>query len=228
MPAGKWAMGRVLDLHPGRDGQVRVVSLKTQSNILKRPVIKLVPLLPDEQSEQRDQSASTPNIKTTSSRRRSEISGPKNIKNFFLSFFVFVSFLFSPSLQQTQQYNVSSINNNQSIYFDKLSGLHYIRDEWNIVVFYNMSTYWLTLQNINNYVIHKKNSCPADNTQCQSVILQLDHELDEINNYNQLFTNYHTKRQKRGLVNGVGYIANSLFGVLDQRFADQYQKDRMY
>ncbi|CAB3238527.1 unnamed protein product [Arctia plantaginis] len=32
-------------------------------------------------------------------------------------------------------------------------------------------------------------------------------------------------RQRRGLVDGVRYLANSLFGVLDGRFAEQYQKD---
>lgn len=32
-------------------------------------------------------------------------------------------------------------------------------------------------------------------------------------------------RQRRGLINGVGYVAKSLFGVLDERFAEQYKKD---
>lgn len=34
-----------------------------------------------------------------------------------------------------------------------------------------------------------------------------------------------THRRRRGLINGVGYIAHSLFGILDQDFADQYSKD---
>ncbi|KAJ8708450.1 hypothetical protein PYW07_010575 [Mythimna separata] len=32
-------------------------------------------------------------------------------------------------------------------------------------------------------------------------------------------------RVTRGLINGVGYLANSLFGVLDERFASQYKQD---
>jgi hypothetical protein len=32
-------------------------------------------------------------------------------------------------------------------------------------------------------------------------------------------------RQKRGLINGVGYLANSLFGVLDDQFAEKYERD---
>ena len=41
LPPGKWALGRVVELHPGSDGYVRVVTLKTKNGFMKRPVIKL-------------------------------------------------------------------------------------------------------------------------------------------------------------------------------------------
>ncbi|KAL0861024.1 hypothetical protein ABMA27_009546 [Loxostege sticticalis] len=44
LPPGKWAMGRVLETHPGSDGYVRVTTLKTQTGIIKRPIVKLSPL----------------------------------------------------------------------------------------------------------------------------------------------------------------------------------------
>ena len=44
LPPGKWAMGRVVELHPGSDNLVRVVTLKTQCGLLKRPITKLAPL----------------------------------------------------------------------------------------------------------------------------------------------------------------------------------------
>ncbi|XP_022835967.1 uncharacterized protein LOC111363382 [Spodoptera litura] len=40
LPPGKWAMGRVIELHPGSDKLVRVVSLKTQSGICNRSMRK--------------------------------------------------------------------------------------------------------------------------------------------------------------------------------------------
>ncbi|XP_061395654.1 uncharacterized protein LOC133331269 [Musca vetustissima] len=43
-----WRLGRVIELHPGSDGHVRVVDLKTSSGVLRRPVHKLV-LLPRSQ-----------------------------------------------------------------------------------------------------------------------------------------------------------------------------------
>ncbi|XP_045448920.1 uncharacterized protein LOC123657418 [Melitaea cinxia] len=44
LPPGKWALGRIVETHPGKDGYVRVVSVKTKNGVIKRPIIKLVPL----------------------------------------------------------------------------------------------------------------------------------------------------------------------------------------
>ena len=45
LPPSKWMMGRVLECHPGNDGLVRAVTLKTEGGSLKRPIAKLC-LLP--------------------------------------------------------------------------------------------------------------------------------------------------------------------------------------
>ncbi|UYV62590.1 hypothetical protein LAZ67_2001238 [Cordylochernes scorpioides] len=45
VPPAKWMMGRVAEIHPGRDGLVRVGSIRTKAGILKRPLVKLA-LLP--------------------------------------------------------------------------------------------------------------------------------------------------------------------------------------
>lgn len=49
MPPLKWKLGRVLAVHPGSDGLVRVATLKTEGGELKRPIVKLA-LLPIEPS----------------------------------------------------------------------------------------------------------------------------------------------------------------------------------
>ncbi|GFW71962.1 hypothetical protein TNCV_4788511 [Trichonephila clavipes] len=40
-PPGTWAMSRVLQVHAGNDGLVRVATVKTQESVFKRPVHKL-------------------------------------------------------------------------------------------------------------------------------------------------------------------------------------------
>ncbi|CAK1545945.1 unnamed protein product [Leptosia nina] len=60
IPPGKWTLGRVTEVHPGRDGYVRIVSLKTKNGVIKRPVIKLA-LLPVSENNQQVQSVSDSN-----------------------------------------------------------------------------------------------------------------------------------------------------------------------
>lgn len=45
-PPTRWKMGRIQEAHPGTDGVVRVVTIKTATGLLKRPVEKIC-LLPD-------------------------------------------------------------------------------------------------------------------------------------------------------------------------------------
>jgi Family of unknown function (DUF5641) len=41
LPPTQWLLGRVVEVQPGQDGLVRVVTLKTKNGICKRPVVKL-------------------------------------------------------------------------------------------------------------------------------------------------------------------------------------------
>ncbi|XP_055633970.1 uncharacterized protein LOC129774278 [Toxorhynchites rutilus septentrionalis] len=46
LPPTRWKMGRIIQLHPGMDGVVRVVTLRTATGLLKRPVEKICLLPP--------------------------------------------------------------------------------------------------------------------------------------------------------------------------------------
>ena len=41
----KWPLARITEVHPGRNGYVRVVTVRTPKGSYKRPIIKLVPIL---------------------------------------------------------------------------------------------------------------------------------------------------------------------------------------
>lgn len=47
----KWAMARVIKVHPGQDGVVRVVTVKTPNGTYKRPVTKVAVLVPTNDSD---------------------------------------------------------------------------------------------------------------------------------------------------------------------------------
>lgn len=233
-PPGKWAMGRVQEIHPGKDGHVRVVTLKTQNNVVKRPVNKLVLLPVNNNTTERPpdstklaSSTSTPGA-TQELPERSQRARGNTFKGFFTAALIFMSLL-SPSVQQTSaSFNIKPLNGSQHFYFDKISDLQHIRDEWKLIVYYNMSSFWQGVDDINLYITHLKKVCrkmySPQEKQYEGVILQLEHQLNEIIHYNQILK-FQNRRHKRGLINGVGNAASYLFGVLDDKFAEQYKKD---
>jgi len=46
-----WPLAKIVDTYPGKDGKTRVVSVKTKNGIYKRPIVKLVLLIPKETSK---------------------------------------------------------------------------------------------------------------------------------------------------------------------------------
>jgi hypothetical protein len=43
-PRNSWPLGRIIATYPGKDGQVRVVDVKTTKGTYRRPVVKIIPL----------------------------------------------------------------------------------------------------------------------------------------------------------------------------------------
>jgi hypothetical protein len=54
LPPQQWLLGRIIQLHPGKDGITRVVSIKTTSGILKRAVNRISILPMDNIHEEAD------------------------------------------------------------------------------------------------------------------------------------------------------------------------------
>lgn len=44
LPPAKWMMARIISIHPGADGLVRMVTAKTQHSVIQRPIVKLCKL----------------------------------------------------------------------------------------------------------------------------------------------------------------------------------------
>ena len=47
-PPSKWPLGRIIEVHPGPDGLVRVVTIKTATTSLRRHVARICPLQLDD------------------------------------------------------------------------------------------------------------------------------------------------------------------------------------
>lgn len=229
IPPAKWLLGKITETHPGTDGRVRVVTLKTKSSTMKRPVTKLSRLPIDnvnfKQTNLSDNKVKSDEPKTTERVLRPRRQNNKN--SYFCTLLMLVLMCITPASSQSQMINVTKLNSERLIYFDKVADMFVVQGEWNMIVFYNMSTYWQSLKGVEYYVNHLNDLCQRDTTYMafNAIATQLQHELNELKHYNEVLQSEHGKRTKRGLINGVGYIANSLFGVLDDRFAEKYDKD---
>ncbi|XP_047986323.1 uncharacterized protein LOC125226394 [Leguminivora glycinivorella] len=230
-------MGRVIELHPGQDGYVRVVTLKTKNGTLKRPVVKLSLLLEHTEEEPRiHQSNSLPERDTDKQNSTRSYQKPKANKATLSSIFAVLLLLLSCLTTGQCDVNIIPFRETQGLYFDKLANMLLIRDEWKLVVYYNMEPYWDATNALQKYSRFLKDTCATIKTQvhCDVILLQLRHGFSELEYYNEILLSQHsstrqsslrTLRTRRGLADGVGYLANSLFGVLDARFAEQYRRD---
>lgn len=238
----KWALGRVTEVHPGQDDLVRVVTLKTQDGTLKRPINKIVKLPVTKQTNLLEQTDSNSKHKKDLTMQKTEPAKQNNgqtkntskgkTKNSLLCVFMTLLTLFQPSKQSVVESSVTmtTLDQNKPIFFDEIGKLQNIHDTWKIVTYYNMTTYWQGIENSEKLIKHIDYRCEqfAYRTICESIMTELKQQLNEIKHNNYLLKTQHgiiSSRFKRGLVNGVGYLANSLFGVLDERFAEKYRQD---
>lgn len=228
LPPGKWSMGRVIELHQGKDGYVRVVSLKTKNGVIKRPIVKVSRLLENE-NQSEDQSKQdirqTSDVTPPTHIKHNPIKSPKRSLNF--TSLVAALMLFISIVTTTQaNVNITQFRSNQNLYFDKVSYMMLIRDEWKIIVYYNMEPYWQGIRALDNYLQSLKATCDMIRTQahCDPVLLQLRHGFSDLEYYNHMLLSQHKsslparQRRRRGLIDGIGYA------VLDERFAEQYQR----
>ncbi|CAG9135063.1 unnamed protein product [Plutella xylostella] len=226
LPPGKWALGRITEVHPGADGCVRVVTLKTQNNTVKRPITKLTPLpmktdnnLPTEKDQHKSKETDTANkLKPRTKRSR--------LCNFITTLMLTLMIFPTGNAQTLAKYQVTPFEANRPMYFDEIAKVQVIHDEWIVLVYYNLTNYWQTTEKVQRFVDHLSKQCGRlEVGYCSQVTDHLQHEIKMISENNMMLLTDHSSRKKRGYINGVGSLARTLFGVLDQNFADKYAED---
>lgn len=77
--SSKWPYGRVSDVHPGNDGLVRAVSVRTSTGTYKRNVTKIIRLPIAYESYEESSSASKAQIQSAQIHKRHEKMLPRGI-----------------------------------------------------------------------------------------------------------------------------------------------------
>lgn len=231
LPPSRWAMGRVVKLHPGSDNLVRVVTIKTHNGMLKRPITKLAPLPINEacgSAEPQEVSPETDHDepKSTANSNKSTSKIKKGVNSLLLMLLVAFTTLSCGLAAPLQHFKITPLAENQPVYFDPVGNIQLIHDEWKLLVYFNLTTFWQSTTKVEKFVNHLGQICNTmPNEPCHSTLQQLKFEMNQLNEYNTLLRSQHQQRRRRGYVNGVGNLARALFGVLDSDFAEKYAQD---
>jgi hypothetical protein len=128
-----WPLGRVVSTHPGSDEKVRVASIKTaQGKEYVRPVSKLLPLVFTEDSETKK--ANTPTTGPVTRSKAKMISGV----------ILVLLYIFGSALGQDlnrEAFEITSIMNDEKIYFESLGNVFIQTGEWKLISFVNLTKF---------------------------------------------------------------------------------------
>lgn len=80
-------------------------------------------------------------------------------------------FIFMMATPVYSEYQISSLNISQGIYFDQISNIRLERDQWNLVIYYDMTPYWQSTELLGKYINHLDGIC---NDQLKKKIAQCD------------------------------------------------------
>jgi hypothetical protein len=131
----------------------------------------------------------------------------------------------------TPDYSVEQLTSSPGLFFDHLGTLRYHTSHWEIITYYNIThintqiTYAKWISQITQALcLYTRDT--SEGRKCIAQLSTTASKFDRIDNLHQsLFqitgTNKVT-RAKRGLINGIGSLAKSLFGTLDYEDAEYY------
>ena len=246
LPPMQWSMGRVLRTCPGNDGLIRVVELKTRTGIVKRAIHSIAPL----PVQTDDSSESTPvdtsqlskdKINPDSSPTEHELRNSKRSacpdysaskrsrRTTPLALLMVLALVMPARGQQTATQPAVShepFTNQPGLYLESMGLTRLTSTDWNIVVFYNMTSYWTEFRNIENGIQALTQLCekmPRNLINCRNTVTQIQASLNALKDNNQKMaaSTPRNHRQKRAApLAVVGSLANALFGVLDSDYAE--------
>lgn len=130
LPLTQYKRARVMDVHAGEDGLTRVVTLKIENKILKRPIVKICSLPiahPDKQVSS--------NV-TRIVQRKSKAVDVLPLITALLA----VCVMFTPQAKASSPFEISKFDSTPGLYFEKMSDMYIVGANWNVLAYLNLDT----------------------------------------------------------------------------------------
>uniref|UniRef100_A0A034WFR5 Envelope fusion protein n=1 Tax=Bactrocera dorsalis TaxID=27457 RepID=A0A034WFR5_BACDO len=218
----KWPLGKIIETHPGKDGNIRVVTLKLQNGILKRPVHKLCPLevTNSSRAEEANHVTSLLTSRITKNTATSERpSKSSKLMMWFLTILMLATQTKSLYINDTSKSgaSVTKLKNNTAIYLEPISKMDIINSKWNLIVYYELGTYYDRMHKIQEFINRLENQCKIltyYEDACIMITATLNDKYNSLKANNELFMKKQN-RKKRAPFEFVGSIYHILFGIMD-------------
>lgn len=247
IPPLKWLTGRVMEVHPGIDQKVRVVSLRGPGGILiKRPIHKLSRLPIEHENETNQTNTHSPVEQPQQPTIPLRVQPPREVKKKRQVYHNKVIFKKGATMRLiilmlgimqglfslgTSESIVEPLPTDAGIYFHNTGTVNLMAMRWKIIVNYNLSGYWDDISSIEYYISHLNNTCQTGWTGgkrpklCDVVVHQLTEQMQEITSQNALLmsTNKDHALRKRDIGDTIGYILGDAFGIMNQRDASHIE-----
>lgn len=121
-----------------------------------------------------------------------------------------------------QQYGILQLNNTLSMYPDKIGEVKFIKSAWKFIMSFSLDLYNKEISYTKDLIGKSRSICEklvilTNETTCYKLISTTEPIMDNVNVNDLTLKHFFVKnnRAKRSLFNGIGRIANTLFGVLD-------------
>lgn len=196
--ATRWPLARIAEVHPGSDGKVRVVTVKTgQGSTLKRPISKICPL-PIEDN-----------------RPKQKLPGMSAV-NVVITMLCLVGFAKASHLSYTIKQPSSGL------YIENLGEAMLNRGRLRVDIAMNLSKLLEHERLANQTIIHFEEACVSEmrvsgNSYCLNELQELQQRNEELKQQLQVLRNGYSNRKRRGLL---GKLLTSVFGVNEEVYED--------
>lgn len=155
-----WLLARISETHYGKDGKVRVVTLRLQNSTLKRPINKLCPLVTRDVIED-----NSPPVRSC----LTELKKPDKMKKMNVITIVFLLLMLikpakAPPINENNAVSIEELSSNKAIYLNNVGQLNTVNSKWNLIVYYNLTLYLKEIEKIGKIKEQLQGECPKLNT----------------------------------------------------------------
>ena len=121
-PPARYPLGKVHEIHPGKDMKIRVLTLKMQNGYMKRPIQKLCPLVKvNEKFSMRDKE------------KRMNFCLATLVKVFLM--LLIIPSILAKNLNEDGD-DIASVNKSAAIYLDRYGSINMVSSSWTILVYF--------------------------------------------------------------------------------------------